>query len=204
MIILDIETSSADPYNGSLLSIGAVEFENPRNQFYGECKAYEGADIQERALEVNGFTIEQVTDRTKQTVLDLIYNFMQWSNKINDRTIGGHNVGYFDLRFIEENANKMGLVNNFGLLNGNYRTLDLHTIAYSYLIKNKIEIPMKNNQSSLNLDYVLGLVGLPMEPRPHNGLNGAKYEAEAFSRFLYGKKLLPEFEKYDLPENFNF
>jgi hypothetical protein len=41
-----------------------------------------------------------------------------------------------------------------------------------------------------------------IEPRPHNALNWAKYEAEAFSRYFYGKKLLPEFEKYDIPEGF--
>ena len=204
MIILDVETSSADPYKGSLVSLWAVELENPKNQFYGECRTYEWADIQEKALEVNWFTVAQITDITKQTVWELIHDFMQWCDMINDRTIWWHNVGYFDLRFLEENWNKAWIKHCFWLLNWNYRTLDLHTVAYSHLVRNNIEIPMKNNQSSLNLDYVLWLVWLPMEPKPHNGLNWAKYEAEAFSRFLYWRKLLPEFELYDLPENFNF
>lgn len=204
MIVLDIETSWADPYNNSIVSIWAIELENPLNQFYEECKVFNWADIQPKALEVNWFTVEQITDITKQTVWELILNFINWCNGIDDRTVWWHNVGYFDLRFLEENGNKVWIKHNFWLLNWNYRTIDLHTVAYSYLVRNNIEIVMKNNQSSLNLDYVLWLVWLPMEPKPHNGLNWAKYEAEAFSRFLYWKILLPEFEKYNLPENFLF
>ena len=42
-------------------------------------------------------------------------------------------------------------------------------------------------------------VGIPVEPHPHNALNGAKQSTEAISRLLYDKKLLPEFDKYPIP-----
>ena len=202
MIILDIETSGADPYRNSIMSIWALELENPDNQFYGECKIIAWDEIQERALEVNWFTVEQITDITKMTVNELILEFMNWSDSIEDQTIWGHNVGYFDLRFMEVNWDRTWLKHNFWLVNGNYKTLDLHTVSYEYHKRKWKNIPYKNNLSSLNLDTILGTVWLPTEPKPHNALNGAKYEAEAFSRYFYGKKLLPEFEKYEIPSGF--
>jgi hypothetical protein len=63
-------------------------------------------------------------------------------------------------------------------------------------IKRGLPVPHKNDRSDLSLDTILKYVGLPEEPKPHIGLNGAKYEAECFSRLLYGKNLLPEFAKY--------
>ena len=56
MIVVDVETSGLDDEKNSLLSIGAVDFYNPKNQFYGECRVREGAEVNPEALEVNGFT----------------------------------------------------------------------------------------------------------------------------------------------------
>jgi hypothetical protein len=46
---------------------------------------------------------------------------------------------------------------------------------------------------------VMVYCGIPEEPTPHNALTGAKAHAEVISRLLYGKKLLPEFEKFEIP-----
>lgn len=202
MIVLDIETSGADPCKNSIVSAWAIDLDNPDNQFYRECRIIPESDIQERALEINWFTIAQITDITKITVAELIKDFMEWSSKIQDQTIWGHNVWYFDLRFFEENGNRVWIKHNFWLINWNYKTIDLHTVAYEYHKRKGLVIPTKNNLSSLNLDTILETVWLPTEPRPHNALNGAKYEAEAFSRYFYRKKLLKEFQKYDIPKSF--
>ena len=58
--------------------------------------------------------------------------------------------------------------------------------------------PLKKH-SALNLDAVLLYCGIPEEPTPHNALTGAKCHAEAISRILYDKKLLPEFEQFAIP-----
>ena len=58
--------------------------------------------------------------------------------------------------------------------------------------------PVKHH-SSLNLDAVLNYCGIPEEPKPHNALTGAKCNAEVISRLLNNKKLLPEFEQFDIP-----
>ncbi len=183
MVILDIETSSADPHKGSILSIGAVELENPENTFYGECRLEDGAEVQDRALEVNGFTQEQISDPKKPTVRELLTEFIAWYGTVEERTVGGHNVGYFDLRFMEIACSRYGL-GTFGLVNGNYRSVDLHTLGYSEFLRRGAEIPTKNGLSSLSMDSVLTLVGLEPEPKPHNALNGAKLEAEAIRRIL--------------------
>lgn len=188
MIIIDIETSSADPHHGSILSIGAVELEHPEHQFYGECRLEDGAEIHPRALEVNGFTLEQIHDASKPSVRELMETLIAWYEQIDDRTIAGHNVGYFDLRYLEVAATRYGL-GCFGLVSGNYRTIDLHTLAYSEYIRTGATIPMKNNLSNLSMDSALALVGLAPEPKPHNALNGAKLEAEAISRIMFGKPL---------------
>ena len=65
MIIVDVESSGVDPVKHSLLSIGAIDFLNPKNQFYGECRVWDGAHIMDEALAVNGFTKEQITNKKK-------------------------------------------------------------------------------------------------------------------------------------------
>ena len=59
--------------------------------------------------------------------------------------------------------------------------------------------PQKHNHSALNLDTILVYVGLLEEPKPHNGLRGAKLEAEAFSRLFYDKPLLEEYRSFPIP-----
>jgi transposase InsO family protein len=71
-------------------------------------------------------------------------------------------------------------------------------MVYMDAIKRGIEIPRKNDRSDLSLGTILHYLGLPEEPKPHHALNGAKYEAEAFSRILYGKNLLSEFAQYSI------
>jgi hypothetical protein len=42
-------------------------------------------------------------------------------------------------------------------------------------------------------------VGIPVEPHPHVGINGAVWEAEAFSRLFYDKPLFEQFKEYPVP-----
>ena len=52
MIVVDLETTGVDPRKHSILSIGAVDFNNQENYFYGECRIREGALIDNYALAV--------------------------------------------------------------------------------------------------------------------------------------------------------
>lgn len=190
MIIVDVESSGIEPTKHSVLSIGAIDFSNPKNQFYGECRVWDGAHIMDEALAVNGFTREQIVDEKKQTEESLVKSFLAWIMPLREHTIAGQNPS-FDRDAIHKAAERYHL--NWPLA---YRTIDLHTACYLHMIRRGITPPVANKRSDLNSDKIMKYVGIPTEPRPHNALNGAKVAGEALSRLLYGKSLLEEFKDY--------
>lgn len=193
MIVVDIETTGLDPTKHSIVSIGALDFSDPQNQFYQECRIFDGAEITLEALEINGFSEEQVRDGNKKSLEQAVKEFFLWSDSCSDKTLAGENPS-FDRDFLRASAERYGILWTFG-----YRTIDLHSLCYSHYIRRGMNPPNKNGRTDLNLDKILNYVGLPSEPRPHHALTGAKMEAEALSRFIYGKPLLEEFKRYELP-----
>ena len=193
MIIVDVETTGLSPARHSLVSIGAVEFSKPDNQFYGDCRIWEGAEVDPEALAINGFTDGYV--RTHPVSLEeLTCRFLDWAQGIPERTLGGENV-QFDQKFLTaagERA-KQGWI--FG-----YRMVDLHALSYASHLELFGEVPLKKGTSALGLDATLRYVGLPPEPTQHHALTGARMEAEAFSRLIFKKGLLKEFSSYPIPE----
>ncbi len=196
MIIVDVETTGVDEVKHSILSIGALDFANPSNQFYEECRAFEGAHIDDEGLAINGFTREQVLDSNKQSDEDIIKHFMAWARGVNEQTLAGQNPS-FDRDFLHRAADRYHLEWPFA-----FRTIDQHSVCFTHMIKRGVTPPVINNHTDLNSDKIMNYVGIPAEPHPHNALNGAKVAAEALSRLLNSKKLLPEFERFDLPLNF--
>lgn len=190
MIVADIEATGLDPHKHSILSIGAVDFENPERQFYGECRIWDGARIMPDAIAVNGFTEAECRDTQKHSLEELMQNFLHWIEQCEDKTLAGQNPS-FDRDFLNDSFARAHIGWHFA-----YRTLDLNSMAYMDMVKRGVAVPTKNDRTDLSLDTILHYVGLPEEPKPHIGINGAKYEAEAFSRLLYGKNLLPEFAQY--------
>jgi hypothetical protein len=67
------------------------------------------------------------------------------------------------------------------------------------MIERGITPPVEKGRSDLGLEEITTYVGIPTEPHPHLALNGALYEAEAFSRLLHHKNLLPQFSQYPIP-----
>ena len=167
MIIVDIETTGVDPRKNSIVSIGAVDFEKG-DEFYVECQAIEGREIDEYALKVNGFTKEQCLDKTKKTAIEAYKEFLWWSTDNRLVMLAGQQVGSFDALFLQHMHEICGL----GKWPFGYRTVDLHSVAYSKFKK------------SLTLDGILTELGLPPEPKPHNALTGARVERDAFKLLL--------------------
>ena len=193
MIIVDVESSGVDAVKHSVLSIGAIDFLNPKNQFYGECRVWDGAHIMDEALAVNGFTMEQITDKNKQTEESLVKSFLAWVETTSEHTIAGQNPS-FDRDAIHKAAERYHL--NWPLA---YRTIDLHTACYFHMIKREVKPLVANKRTDLNSDKIMKYVGIPVEPHPHNALNGAKVATEAFSRLFYDKSLFEEFKGYTIP-----
>lgn len=195
MLILDTECSGLRPERHSILSIGALDFRNPDNRFYGECRVWNGAEIMDDALAVNGFTHEQATDPNKQSEADLVAAFLVWSQDLPERTLTGQNVSY-DRNMLMAAAERTH--QNWNLA---YRTVDVHTLAWMHMVKANGVPPIdeEHKRSRLNSKAILNYCGLPKEPDPHNALTGALWHAEVTSRLLYDRKLLPEFDQYDIP-----
>jgi DNA polymerase III epsilon subunit-like protein len=195
MLVLDIEGSGVIPHKHSIVSIGALDLSNPSHRFYGECRVWEGAHIMDEALAVNGFTREQITDPRKQSEAELITQFLEWSQHLSDRTITGQNPS-FDRDFARAAADRADAPWDLA-----HRTIDTHTLCFMHMIQRGLPAPIdaQHRRSSLDLDAVLNYCGIPSEPEPHNALTGALCHAEVAYRLLYGKKLLPEFEQFNIP-----
>lgn len=209
MIVIDVEASGIDPQENSLLSIGAVDFNNPENQFYEECYAFEGAEIDESAIAYCGFTMAEATDRTKLSEGEMVEKFFDWAKQQQEITLAGENVVWLDLAMLSYAAERHGLKHDFAFKSQfsyqqpmpfGFRTVDLHSLSYAHHLSRDIKPPMEKGLTRLSADTTLKYVGIPPEPKPHHALNGAKYEAEAFSRLIYGKNLLPEFAQFAVPD----
>jgi DNA polymerase III epsilon subunit-like protein len=193
MIVVDVETTGTDPRRHSILAIGAVDFGKPDRTFYRECRMFEGSQVEAEALAVNGFTMTQVTDERKPTLEQTVGEFIAWCKNTEERTLAGHNTS-FDRDFLQASADRYNLAWRFG-----NRVLDLHSFGWMHIVGRGQTPPMRGGRSGLSCDAILVYAGLPEEPEPHNGLVGAKMEAEAFSRLMHGRGLFSEYASHPLP-----
>ena len=195
MIIVDVETTGIDPKKHSIMSIGAIDFDNPANRFEVECSAFPGAHADKEALEIIGMTKESIFDPSKSSEAQAIKKFIEWMREARDHTIAGQNC-YFDLEFLLTAAHRAHL--DISLPK---RIVDLHSVLWAHRVGRGLspEIDPKHKRSNMNSDFICDYVGIPREDGPHIGINGALWEAEAFSRIFFSKTLLPEFSQYEIP-----
>jgi DNA polymerase III epsilon subunit-like protein len=197
MIVFDAEMSGLDPEKHSIVSLGALDLDDPTNQFYEECRVWDGAHVEDEALAVNGFTHAEVTDPARQSEADLIKSFIAWAlsetRPIANRTLAGQNVAT-DRAFVAAACARAGVECPFA-----HRTIDTHSIVWQHMRSRGLTPPVENGHSAINLTYALNYCGLPEEPKPHNALTGAYCHAEIVARVAYTKKLLPEFSAFELP-----
>lgn len=198
MIIIDIETTGLNYWENGILSIGALCFDNPKKQFYGECKLDEDDVITEEALKINGFSIEEIKSEKKQTQKELIKGFFEWLEKQDIRILAGHNVGFFDLNFIKTKAKKYNLN-----IKTRYRSLDLCSVAQTIYFKIHGKFLLDDyKENAMSLPEVLRFCGIKDERieirngklikqgKKHNALEDCKLEAECFSRLFVWKRFV--------------
>lgn len=195
MIVIDVEASGTNYEKHSIVSLGAIDLDEPARRFYGECRIWEGAHIMEGALAVNGFTEEEITDSTKQSESELVQAFMEWSQHMSNRTLVGQNVS-FDRDMVRAACDRADIPWDLA-----YRTIDTHTLCFMHMVKRGLTPPLdeQHRRTALNLDAILNYCGIPDEPEPHNALTGAMSHAEVTSRLLYDRSLLPEFAEFAIP-----
>ena len=213
--VVDIEATSLDTRKGAIASIGMVTFKDGElRRFYRVFRPFAGARVDESALAVCGFTLEQLNKRCNckggegnckvlehahapEKVPLYVSEFMR-ENRCH--TIAGQNpafdTGYLNAYF--ERYRKFNFMS--------HRTIDLHSIAYEHIARKNVTVPIsivkhdgatyvRNDFSATKL---YKLIGMPTEPRPHNALTGAVFEFEALCRLVYKKQVLKEFKKYAL------
>jgi len=194
MIVIDVESSGLSPKEHSILSLGALDLEDPTNQFYDECRIWDGARVDDGALAINGFTHEETTSSARKSEGELIAAFVAWAtDRPNNRMLAAQNPS-FDLEFVQAACSRAGIDCPFGK-----RTIDVHTLVWTHMSLNGVMPPTDKHRSAISLDTALNYCGIPGEPKPHNALMGAMCHAEVISRIAYTKKTLPEFESYDIP-----
>jgi DNA polymerase-3 subunit epsilon len=195
MIVVDLEFSGLDPETNSIISLGAVDFHNPKNTIYLECKPRTGSEWNEQAETAHGLSQEYLK-KIHTTEKQLLEQFFAWAEKIPQRTLAGQSLAW-DVLFLWKGALRYDLVWPF--MN---KMLELHTVSFMHHEQHHLHVPQKNGINDLGLDDNAAYAGLPRRPKGdfHNALYDAKITAECFSRLLYNKKLLPEFDAFPIPD----
>lgn len=195
MIVLDVESTGLVPGTCSILSLGALDLDEPTNQFYDECRIWEGAHVSDEALAVNGFTREEITDTNKKSEAELITAFVAWAtDRPKNQMLAAQNVS-FDLEFVQEACKRAGIECPFGK-----RTIDTHTLVWLHMMERGVEPPVNDHgHSRISLDYALTYCGLPGEPKPHNALTGALCHAEVIARVAYNRNIVSDFSTFPIP-----
>ena len=188
MIAVDCEMSGLDPRVNAILSIGAIDTENKSRRFYGECRMSDGKVADAVALSINGFREKDLQNPEKQTLKELMQDFYNWTMETSDRTLLGQNV-FLDKEFLNIAFEEVGIPFCF-----HYRVVDIHSVACSMFLKYGVPIVVEDGKMRMSLDKISEILGMPREPRPHNGLNGAMYNAEIFYRLVHEENFLPEFQ----------
>jgi len=193
MIVFDIEASGTNVEKHGILAIGAIDTLNISNTFEGKCRLREGAHIDPDAMKYNGFNEKEIHSLELKTEEQLVSDFIRFAMRSDDHTLAGQSP-IFDINFLRTAIERYGMNWPFA-----HRSIDLHSVCITHLAMRGREYPVLKNRTGLDSDSIMTYVGIPLEPKPHtSAFNGAVWEAEAFSRLLYGKNLLPQFSKYKM------
>jgi len=197
MIVIDLEMSGLDSRKCGIVEIGAIELENPSNTF-NELARIDDDEIvlneptaTKTVFQVLGKTEEDLRDKKQQTQKELLEHFFEWVNKINEKIFVAQNL--LDLEYLISKSKKNGLPRV------HYRYLDLQTIAQTKYLELNKKLLLNNGWSAMGLSKIATFCGLKDERKEHTGIEDAKFEAEMLNRILFGKNLLNEYSKFEIP-----
>lgn len=196
MISIDWEFTWLNPIKNSIVSLWALDLLNPTNQFYAECRIWEWATWEDEALKINWFSKEDILSPDKISLIQLIKKFDEWLKTCSSPQILIWQNPKSDIDFLVESYKKAWIEYPLG-----HRSLDVHSIVFAKHLELWKKILLDKWKFKINLDESLNFVWIPgWEPKPHIALMGAKCAAEVISRIVYWKKLLLEFEDFEIPD----
>ena len=144
MIVVDVETTGLDPQKHSIVSLGAVDFNDPSRNFYSECAPWVGAEIDPIALKINGFTKEELLDSRRKSLKMVMLEFLEWIQPCKNKVLVGENV-FFDRDMLNTAFEKSAISFRFPS-----RIIDLHSLSCIYHLQQGKMFPTDNGKSILN------------------------------------------------------
>ena len=192
--VLDMEMTGLDSQKCAILSVGIVSYTKKLNEFYREYYPFDDAEIVEAGMAINGFDLTKMEKNSINNPKNVVEDVKAFLMANNCNVIAGQNPSV-DRSFINAYAERFG---------SDFRIpiwmLDMHSTCLAYMIGKNITVPRKPDGGLfLTGDSILEFTGLGSEPKPHNALNGARYEFEALCRIIYGESVLPQFKDCKMP-----
>ncbi len=160
LLWIDTETTGLSARKNGLVSIAALANWNTDGNFYREIRPFAEAELEPKAMEVNGFTREQVFDPARPSEVQVANEFNAWvkASFSGPPIICGQNVR-FDMDFINAMFRRHNVY--LGL---HTRALDIQGAALYLHSVGLIELPFKGDCVLTNLDVLLDIF-LPEQKR---------------------------------------
>lgn len=189
ILVVDLETTSANRLNAGIVEIGAIWLHPAYGARHGlwfemKCRPRDGVQIDAEALAVNG--CDWLNDPTVASEREALERFNDWiasslhsahGEIAKDSVImAGQNVGQFDWMILQLACAAAGELFAFP-----FRVMDLHSIAFYDALRNGIDDLAPRGMTS---GEIMEFCGLPREPKPHRALCGALLEHRALWELL--------------------
>ena len=181
-IAIDTETTGLSPKENSLLSIGAVDLATG-DTFKVDCRVQDGRLVNDKALEVNGFTKEEIYDKSKPTAEEAVEALENFIKEHSAKVLIGYNFS-FDLSFLY--YAKYTAISSFKIAPS---AIDLEEVMLNEVVTNDKLYPLSEKEKvegkypSLNAS--LNYFNSPDEMKPHISLTGAIESAELYCLMKY-------------------
>ena len=180
-LVVDCETGGLNPYEHSILTLGAVVMENGKiskgDRFYAVIKE-PNLMMTKEAEYINGLSKTFIENRGQdpQAVAEEFQAWLrqwEWPSMI---TLAGTNTD-FDRAFIDRLYNQAGMIHNFS-----HRSLDIQTGGNLLQHAGIIELP----DGEASLDNLCTLFGVHRTAKsfPHHALEDAVCTAEVLEKML--------------------
>jgi len=167
--ITDVETTGLDSQTHEIIEIGLLLIDQESLQVIDtldvKIKPEHIENASQSALSLNGYNESDWKDAiTLQEAMGL------YGEKTKGAIFCAHNVT-FDWSFIQEAFIKTGVNNSM-----DYHRLDLLTMAWITLADTGVK--------AFNLNRLASQFGIPEEPKPHRGINGARTAYDVFRKLV--------------------
>ena len=187
LMVVHIKATRNDFSKNGIWQIGAVDLENPENQFHEICRIDKDDEVCGDASTQKYFSNPQL-----QSQQELLENFFAWYRSMGGTNCVSENPA-FDTGFILTKARKYNLASPI-----HYRAFDMHSIAQTKYYQLNQQF-LGNGTSDMSFNKIVAFSGLSVEREENNTIQDCILTGESFHRMMYGKPWLEDFAHQPLP-----